>query len=47
MEKINLEKLISHTFTLDEWERTFKIFKKKEGIKVIIKPWSFLLVVYE
>jgi L-iditol 2-dehydrogenase len=36
--KLNLKDLVSHTFSLDEWEKGFDVFEKKEGLKVLFKP---------
>ncbi|NQT59561.1 MAG: zinc-binding dehydrogenase [Bacteroidetes bacterium] len=36
--KLNLEKLVSHIFTLDEWEKAFSIAENMEGMKIIFKP---------
>jgi L-iditol 2-dehydrogenase len=36
--KVLLEPLVSHKFPLEEWERAFEVFEKKEGLKVIIQP---------
>lgn len=38
MGKVDLEKLASHKFTLDEWEKAFELFENKEGMKILIKP---------
>jgi L-iditol 2-dehydrogenase len=32
------ERLISHEFPLDEWQSAFEMFKKKEGVKLILIP---------
>ena len=36
--KLNLKDLASHTFKLDEWEKGFDLFEKKEGLKILFKP---------
>lgn len=35
---IQVEKLISHRFPLDEWREAFDLFERKEGIKLILIP---------
>lgn len=36
--QINLKRLASHSFSIDEWEKAFKVFENKEGLKVLIRP---------
>jgi L-iditol 2-dehydrogenase len=36
--QIQLKKLASHSYPLDQWEKAFEVFEKKEGLKVLIKP---------
>lgn len=36
--KVNLEKLVSHEFGLDEWEKAFKLFDSKQGLKILLHP---------
>lgn len=36
--RINVESLISHIFTLEEYEKAFNIAEARESLKVIIKP---------
>lgn len=36
--RLNLKALISHTFPLDQWEKGFEVFERKEGLKILIKP---------
>lgn len=36
--KINLANLISHRFTIDQWETAFELGSSKEGMKIIIYP---------
>lgn len=38
MKKLNLKDLVSHTLKLDDWEKGFDIFEKKEGLKILFKP---------
>ena len=33
-----LEHLISHKFSIDEWEKAFEVAGSREGLKVIIHP---------
>jgi len=35
---INLKKLVSHRFSIDEWEKAFRVFEDKEGMKVLMHP---------
>ena len=36
--KINLKPMITHTFSLEEWEKAFDILLKGRGTKIILKP---------
>lgn len=35
---IDLKAMITHQYSLTEWEKAFKIFEEKKGIKIILKP---------
>jgi L-iditol 2-dehydrogenase len=37
-QKLPLEKLVSHEFTLDQWQEAFKVADEKSGIKILFKP---------
>ena len=37
-EKVDLEALITHKFSIDEWKEAFRVSFQKEGIKTIIQP---------
>jgi len=36
--KINSKALVTHTFSLEEWEKGFKVAEQKKGLKVVLKP---------
>ena len=36
--KINLEKLATHDFGLDEWEKAFDVCESKQGLKILLHP---------
>lgn len=36
--KINADKVITHHFGIDEWEKAFEMSEKGEGIKILIHP---------
>ncbi len=35
---IELEKLITHELTLDQWQKGFELVENREGLKVLLKP---------
>jgi len=36
--KVNLQKLATHEFGLDEWEKAFNVFESKQGLKILMHP---------
>lgn len=36
--KINVVKLITHHYSIEEWEKAFEAMEKQEGIKILIHP---------
>ncbi len=36
--KINVSELITHHFTLEEWEQAFEVAEKQQGIKLLFHP---------
>jgi L-iditol 2-dehydrogenase len=36
--QVNLSDIITHEFSIEEWEKGFKLIESKEGIKVLLKP---------
>jgi L-iditol 2-dehydrogenase len=36
--KVNVKNLVSHIFSLDDWEEAFKTASGKEGLKVMFNP---------
>ncbi len=37
-EKVQLKSLVSDVLSLTEWERAFKMFEEKEGLKIVLTP---------
>ena len=35
---IDLNKLITHEFTIDKWEKALKLIENKKALKVVLKP---------
>jgi alcohol dehydrogenase/L-iditol 2-dehydrogenase len=35
---IDLKKIITHEFSLDQWEKAFELVERKEAMKVVLKP---------
>ncbi len=36
--KVNNELIVSHSFPITEWEKAFKMFENKEGLKIVLTP---------
>jgi L-iditol 2-dehydrogenase len=36
--KVNAQRLITHRFTIAEWDKALEVVKSKQGVKVVLKP---------
>ena len=36
--KVNAQRLISHRFTIEQWDKALEVVKDKQGVKVMLKP---------
>lgn len=36
--KVDLEKMVTHEFTFDQWEEAFNVFESKAGLKILLHP---------
>ena len=36
--KVKLAPLISHSFSINEWDKAFNIFEKRQGLKILLMP---------
>jgi threonine dehydrogenase-like Zn-dependent dehydrogenase len=35
---VDAKRLITHRYTIVEWDKALEVKKKKEGVKVLLKP---------
>ena len=36
--KVNAQRLITHRFSIEQWDKALEVVRGKEGVKVVLKP---------